>query len=229
MKKLFYASLILLSLSQTSCTMMVKGLVKAVVKGYDNYADMNVSSFQLADQQGKKHTFASLYAGKTVYFYIWSTLSNRPPGEKNKDYVALKKRFAKYPDVVFADFFIGTDQAAWTADEQKNAGQNSYFLVQDAASENFLSVLKESTMVPFIIGKDGQMLVFKGPKPNDDTLVDYVLYEARNGIDGTTSARKLVRGVNSNEKFKTQVLKDWYQEHFNRSPEHVNFSVSSTQ
>lgn len=229
MKKLFYASLILLSLSQSSCTMMVKGLVKAVVKGYNDHTDMNVSSFQLADQQGKQHTFSSLYGGKTVYFYVWASPSNRPPGEKNDDYTALKKRFAKYPDVVFADFFIGEDQAAWTADDKKNAGQNSYFLVRNEASRNFFSALKESTMVPFIVGKDGKMLAFKGPKPSDHTLVDYVLYEARNDIDGTASAKALVRGVNSSEKFKTQLLKDWYQGQFNRNPDKVNFSVSSTQ
>lgn len=229
MKKLFYASLILLSLSQSSCTMMVKGLVKAVVKGYNDHTDMNVSSFKLMDQQGKKHTFASLYEGKTVYFYVWTSPSNRPPGEKDKDYTALKKRFEKYPDVVFADFFIGTDQAAWTADDQKTSGQNNYFLVHDEASKKFLSALKESTMVPFIVGKDGTMLAFKGPKPYDHTLVDYVLYEARNGIDGTASAKALVRGVNSNEKFKTQLLKDWYQGQFNKNPDKVNFSVSSTQ
>lgn len=229
MKKLFYASLILLSLFQSSCTMVIKGLVKTVVKGYNNHTEMNVSSFQLADQEGKKHSFASLYAGKTVYFYVWASKSNRPPGEKNEDYIALKKRFAKYSDVVFTDFYIGTDQAAWTADDQKNTGQNSYFLVRDEASKKFFAALKESTMVPFIIGKDGKMLAFKGPKAQDHTLVDYVLYEARNGVDGTAAAKTLIRGVNSEQKFKTQLLKDWYQGHFNKSPEKVNFSVSSTQ
>ena len=84
MKKLLYASLILLSLSQTSCTMMVKGLVKAVVKGYDNYTDMNVSSFQLADQQGKKHTFSSLYAGKTVYFISGQLYQTGLPEKKTR-------------------------------------------------------------------------------------------------------------------------------------------------
>ncbi|MNV92297.1 hypothetical protein D3C71_1868760 [compost metagenome] len=84
-------------------------------------------------------------------------------------------------------------------------------------------------MVPFIIGKDGKMLAFKGPKAQDHTLVDYVLYEARNGVDGTSAAKTLIRGVNSEQKFKTQLLKDWYQGHFNKNPEKVNFSVSSTQ
>lgn len=229
MKKLFYASLILLSLSQSSCTMIIKGLVKAVVKGYDNHTEINVSNFQLADQEGKKHDFASLYEGKTVYFYIWTNLSERPPGDENKEYSELKKRFAKYPDVVFADFFIGTDQVAWADDEQKSSRKNSYFLVQDEASKKFLKTLTTSTMVPFIVGKDGKMLVFKGPKPSDNTLVDYVLYEARSGVDGTTAAKTLIKGVNSNEKFKTQALKDWYSNHFNKSPDKVSFGVSKTE
>lgn len=229
MKKLFYASLILFSLSQSSCTMIIKGLAKTVVKKYNNHTEINVSNFQLADQEGKQHTFASLYEGKTVYFYVWKSLSERPPGEKNKDYSELKNRFAKYPDVIFADFFIGTDQEAWAADYKKSPEKNSYFFVQDETSKKFLTALSKSTMVPFIVGKDGKLLAFKGPKPSDHTLVDYVLYEARSGVDGTTAGKTLIRNVNKEEKFKTQTLKDWYSNHFNRNPDKVNFSISTTE
>lgn len=230
MKKLAYLLLLMTCIGQSSCTMVIKGLSKSIANKYGEHSDLNVSSFTLADKKGNKKTFADLYAGKTVYFYTWSGKINNAPGPKDQNYIDLKKRFEKYPDVVFAQFYIGDDQEAWLSDAEKSGIPNNYILVRDAASQDFRNALKESTRVPFIIGKNGEMLAFKGPKPNDRLLVNYVLYEARNGVNGTKSAKQLIRGINSNRKFKNKKLKDWYAEHFNADPnEELAVSISSTQ
>lgn len=228
MKKLIYLLLFTTCIAHTSCTMMIKGLVKKVVKHYDDHIDMNVSSFQLMDKNGKVQSFTDLYAGKTVYLYTWADTSSRPPHDK--DYNDLKARFAPYPDVVFVDLFIGSNEKSWLDFKKKKLGTDQYFLVKNGASEAFLSDLEESTVVPFIIGKDGKMLAFKAPKPQDKILVDYVLFEARAGIDGTTSAKKLIKGVNSQQRFKTEELNSWYKQHFNVTEiDKLSFGASSTQ
>lgn len=210
--------------------MVIKGLSKSIANKYQDHSDLNVSSFTLIDKKGNKKTFADLYTGKTVYFYTWSGETNKAPGPKDQNYIDLKKHFEKYPDVVFAQFYIGDDQEAWLSDAEKSGIPNNYQLVHDAASQDFRNALKESTRVPFIIGKNGEMLAFKGPKPNDKLLVNYVLYEARNGVNGTKSAKQLIRGINSNRKFKNQKLRDWYADHFNADPnEQLSVSISSTQ
>lgn len=199
--------------------MMVKGLVKLVVKDYNDYTNTNISNIQLLDKKNNSQLFSNVFAEKTVYLYVWKNENNRPPDAEHKEYNALKERFAKYPDVVFTDLYIGSDTAA-----------NSFKLGNDIASEHFRKILKiNDDAVPFIIGKNGSILAYKGPKPNDKILVDYVLFQARNGEDGTKSAKRLIRGVSGEQKLKTTELKDWYTKHFNKSPEDLSFSVSSTQ
>lgn len=228
MKKLLYLLLFTACIAQTSCTMMIKGIAKGVVKKYDDYSDMNVSNFQLMDKKGKVKSFSDVYAGKTVYLYTWADTSSRPPHDKN--YNDLKARFAPYPDVVFADLFIGSNEKAWLNADLKTLGTDQYFLIRNAAAEKFLSELKESTVVPFIIGKDGEMLAFKGPKPQDKIVVDYILFQARNGVNGTTSGKKLIKGVNSAQKFKTEELNNWYMKHFKVNEiDKLSFGISSTQ
>nr|WP_157247111.1 hypothetical protein [Pedobacter panaciterrae] len=219
MKKILYLLIPCLFLLPSSCTMIVKGLAKSVVKGYNNHTDMNVSAFQLIDEKGDKHTFKDLFEGKTVYLYMWKDKNDRPPGEKDKKFTALKERFHKYPDVVFADLYLGPDTT-----------HGSYRLADQELSAKLISDLKLISPAPFIIGKDGKMLAYKGPKPTDNIVVDYVLFEARNGIDGTKSGKKLIRGVNSDQGFKTPALQAWYTDQFGKeykSP--VHFGISTTQ
>lgn len=217
-KKLTYLLILSTCLITSSCTMMVKGLVKLVVKDYNDYTNTNISNIQLLDKKGNKQLFSNLFIGKTVYLYVWKNEDNRPPNAQQKEYSELKERFAQYPDVVFANLYIGSDTTT-----------NSYKLGNDAASVNFREILKIDKATPFIIGKDGSILAYKGPKPTDKILVDYVLFQARNGEDGTKSAKRLIRGVSGEQKLKTTALKDWYTKHFNKSPEDLSFSVSSTQ
>lgn len=218
MKKFSYLFILPLCLVASSCTMMVKGLAKMVVKDYNDYTSTNIGNIQLVDEKGNKQLFSNLFAGKTVYLYVWENKNNRPPAAKEKPYSELQERFAKYPDVVFANLYIGTDTAS-----------NTYKLDHNAASEEFRKILKLSNPAPFIIGKDGAILAYKGPKPVDKILVDYVLFEARNGENGTKSAKRLIKGVNGNQSFKSAKLSDWYTSHFNKVPdEKLSFSVSST-
>jgi len=202
-----------------SCTLILKGLARAVVKDYDNYISMDLSDMQLIDPAGEQQSFSKLFAGKTVYLYLWNSRNKKAPDNKDKKYYELKQRFEKYPDVVFANISLCKDCESIP---------DSYRLAMDKSSVEFRSILNLSDATPFIIGKNGKVLAFKGPKPSDDLLVDYVLYESRKGVDGTTSARKLIRGVNSHAKFKTRALREWYAKHFNKDPSSFDFNFSST-
>jgi hypothetical protein len=215
-----YVFLLCLCLLLSSCTLVLKGLARAVVKDYDNHTHVDLSDVQLTDKDGKQRSFGELFAGKVVYLYIWRDSNKMPPNNKDKKYKALKERFAKYPDVVFADLSVCNDC---------NNLSDSYRLVTDNSSCEFCSILNISDAAPFIIGKDGKILAFKGPKPSDDLLVDYVLYQARNNINGTESSRKLISGVNKNSRFKTRRLREWYVNHFNQDPDSFTFSFSSTK
>ena len=216
MKKLSYLFILPLCLMASSCTMMVKGIAKLVVKDYNDYTHINISNIQLIDAKGNKKQFNELFTGKTVYLYAWD--NKRLSVEQEKSYRLLQERFAKYPDVVFANLNIGSDTAS-----------NAFKLADDDATSKFRNLLKIGDPAPFIIGKDGAILAYKGPKPADNILVDYVLYEARNGENGTKSAKQLIKGVNGNEQFKTAKLRDWYSNHFSKSPdEKLSFSVSTT-
>ncbi|WP_316821672.1 hypothetical protein [Pedobacter gandavensis] len=228
MKKLLYLLLLTTSISQSSCTMMIKGIAKKMVNKYDDHIDMNVSNFQLLDKNGKTHLFADLFAGKTVYLYTWADTSNRPA--QNQNYKDLKTRFSHYPDVVFADLYIGSDEKTWLDFEKKYSSSNSYYLLENEICNSFLNALEGSTLVPFIIGKDGKILSFKGPKPQDKIVVDYILFEARSGTDGAISGKKLIKSVNSAQKFKTEELNDWYKKHFKVNEiDKLSFGISSTQ
>jgi len=199
--------------------MMVKGLVKLVVKEYNDHTDTILSNLQIENTEGKTQSFGETFKGKTVYLYIWKNESSLPPDEKNKDYKELKKRFAKYPDVIFASLYIGS-----------NNPLKSYKLVDNDFSRQILPVLSVENAAPFIIGKDGSILSYKGPKPSDQTLVDYVLFQANKGENGTKSAKRLIKGVNGKQRFKSEQLIEWYTSHFEKAPDaSLNFVVSTSK
>jgi hypothetical protein len=204
----------------SSCTLVIKSLARVVVRDYDNHTNINLSGLQLIDTTGNQKSFSEVFAGKAVYLYIWEDSTKRPPSNKDKRYTALKQRFEKYPDVTFASLSLCKDC--------KNVS-GSYRLILDQSSDEFTSIVNLFESAPFIIGKDGQLLAYKGPKPSDDLLVDYVLYEARNGIDGRKSARKLINGVNKRSKFKNRALREWYSNHFEKDPNSITFNFSSTK
>ncbi|WP_293788203.1 hypothetical protein [uncultured Pedobacter sp.] len=216
MKKSFYFLTFSLCILASSCTMMIKGIAKLVVKNYNDYTSTHISDLQIADPKGKLHTFSDLYPEKTVYLYVWK--DKKLSAEQEKSYLLLKKRFAKYPDVVFAKLNIGSDSTS-TANR----------LVNNASSAEFRNIAKISDPAPFIIGKDGAILSYKGPKPEDRIIVDYVIYQAMNGEDGTKSAKRFIRGVNGNSRFKSDKLVEWYTKHFGEAPpEILSLSLSTT-
>jgi len=218
MRKLLYLFLLPLCLSHTSCTMVVKSLAKSVAKNYDNHKDMNLSNLVLKDKDGTTQTFGKLFAGKTVYMYVWKLNQLLPPADKDSMFVALKKRFIKYNDVVFINLYNGNVAGDWQQVlDQKNKGVRSYQLADNDVNEEFRDLMGPSTS-PQIIGKDGTLLSFQGPKPTDKLVVDYVLYQARTGVNGTKSAKKLISGINSNVRFKDPKLIEWYEMHFGKMP-----------
>jgi hypothetical protein len=219
MKKLLYLSLLTFALTQSSCTVMVKGLAKLMVKDYNDYTDVKFSDLQIANHNGNIQLFGERFKGKTVYLYIWKNEKSTPPSEKNEAYKALKERFAKYPDVVFANLYIGTESEP-----------DTYRLVENDLSRKIFDHLSVQDAAPFIIGKDGAILSYKGPKAEDRIVVDYVLFEARNGQNGTKSAKRLIKGVNHDQQFKTEELRNWYTSHFGKAPDKLlNFSISTSK
>lgn len=219
MKKLLYLLLLTSSMLNYSCTMMVKGLSKSIAKHYDEHTDMNVSNLVLADKDGKEQTFSSLFAGKTVYMYVWKHNELLPLSDSDSSYTALKRRFLKYNDVVFINLYDGNVPEDWQkALALKNKGVRSYQLSASPANDDFKNLMGPSTS-PQIIGKDGAILSFQGPKPKDKILVDYVLYQAREGQNGTKSAKQMIKGINSDLHFKDQKLTDWYEKHYGKKPE----------
>lgn len=216
MKKIIYLFILPLCLMASSCTMMVKGIAKLVVKDYNDYTNTNVSNIQLADAKGNSQSFGNLFKDKTVYLYVWDNKGLSETQEKS--YQLLKQRFAKYPDVVFANLYLGSDTES-----------NAYQLANGANTGELRKILNIGEAAPFIIGKDGSILAYKAPKPSDNIVVDYVLYQARTGENGTKSAKRLIRGVNGKEEFKSDQLVDWYTSHFGKAPEgKLSFSLSST-
>ncbi|SFA38553.1 hypothetical protein SAMN04488511_101232 [Pedobacter suwonensis] len=216
MKKSFYFLIFSICILASSCTMMVKGIAKLVVKNYNDYTSTHISDIQIVDLNGKHQTFGSLYNGKTVYLYVWK--DKKLSEQQEKAYLLLKERFAKYPDVVFTKLCIGSDSTS-----------NTNRLVNNTSSADFRNILNISDPAPFIIGKDGAILSYKGPKPEDKIIVDYVLYQAMNGEDGTKSAKRFIRGINGNSQFKSDKLIEWYTNHFGKAPEgKLSMSLSST-
>jgi len=218
MKKLLYLFLLPVCLFHGSCTMVVKSLAKSVAKNYDDHKDMNLSGLVLRDKDGATQTFGDLFAGKTVYMYVWKLTPILPPADKDSMYVALKRRFIKYDDVVFINLYNGNVGGDWQQVlEQKNKGVRSYQLADNEVNKEFRDLMGPSTS-PQIIGKDGTVLSFQGPKPADKLTVDYVLYQARSGVNGTKSAKKLISGINSNVRFKDPKLVTWYELHYGKKP-----------
>ncbi|MEH3112521.1 hypothetical protein [Pedobacter terrae] len=216
MKKSIYFLIFSFCVLASSCTMMVKGIAKLVVKNYNDYTSTHISDIQVIDPDGKLQTFNDLYKGKTVYLYVWK--DKKLSAQQEKSYLLLKERFAKYPDVVFTKLCIGSDSAS-----------NTNRLVNNDSSAEFRNILKINDPAPFIIGKDGAILSYRGPKPEDKIIVDYVICQAMTGEDGTKSAKRFIRGVNGNSQFKSEKLVEWYTKHFGEAPPKIlSMSISTT-
>lgn len=212
-------SLILLIafLCPSSCTIAVKSLARLAVKDYGDYSDVSVSDIQVINDS-KQTPFGQLFPGKVVYLTVWRGKINETPYHNNPKYSALVQRFSKYPDVAFANLLI-CDCNDTTSSGLRLAGKTpAVFSPMNTSSAEGTS---------FIIGKDGTVLGFRGPKPTDDLLVDYVLFESRKGVPAEKSAKRLIRGINSNSRFKKRELREWYAHHFNKEPLNLSFSVST--
>ncbi len=230
MRKLLYVLLLPLCMLNSSCTMMVKGLSKSIAKKYDDQKDRNISDLVLSGKEGKSQTFASLFAGKTVYLYVWKLDSSLPPGDADSAYFSLKQRFMKYEDVVFVNLYSGDQSEDWKKIiNLKNKGVRSYQLTDDAVNKDFKDLMG-SSVSPQIISKEGVILSFRGPKPTDKLLVDYALYQARTGQTGTKSAKQLIKGINSDLHFKEPKLTDWYERHYGKKQAgKLAVSISSSE
>lgn len=218
MRKTLVLFLLFAILLSNSCIVAIKGLAQLAVKGYGDYKDVNVSDLQIV-KDSKQTTFGNLYFGKVVYLTIWKDNIKKPPYNNNAKYSELVNRFKQYPDVVFANIYAGNTRDTTLATLQL-AGK-----LQPDYNPLFFNTSPGGTS--FIIGKDGSLLSFKGPRPSDDLLVDYVLYEARNGVPAKKSAKKLIRELHRNSVFKKKEMREWYTHHFHKEPGSLSFSVTS--
>jgi hypothetical protein len=223
MKKLILLLFPLL-LMQQSCVIVIKGLARSVTDNYDDQANKNLSAIQLESVSGNSGSFAERFAGKTVYAMVYNSPLQEPPSTGMADYAALKERFQPYDDVVFIQVYTGSSSQYWTGFSGKKAGSSEFYRLKSFSVLHW-SDLGDSPQA-LIIGKDGQVLGYKGPKPNDKILVDYVLCEARNGVNASTSAKALIRDVNRYEHFKSEEMRRWYSGHFKKSPKDMSFSIS---
>lgn len=218
MRKTILPLLLFAVLLLNSCTMAIKGLAQLAVKDYSDHKDVNVSNLQLI-KDSEQTTFGHLFSGKVVYLTMWKGDIKKPPYGNDPKYSELVKRFSQYPDVVFANIFAGNDNVTASGTLQL-AGD-----AQCACRPLFLNASSKGTS--FIIGKDGSLLSFKGPRPTDDLMVDYVLYESRKGVPAKKSAKRLIRGLSRNSGFKKKEMREWYSHHFNKEPGKLSFSVST--
>jgi len=229
MKRLLYILLIPVLLSESSCTMIIKGMGKSIAKAYDDQKDLNINNLEVADQNGKAARFGDLYAGKTVYMYVWRHTTLLPADDTNADYKALKSRFEKYNDVVFINLYTGETEDDWKqATTLKNNAVKAYHLSAKSINADFRELMSSSTS-PQIIGKNGFILGFKGPRPADKLVVDYALFQARSGENATEATKTLIKGINSEQHFKNDQLTTWYESHYGKKPEgKLNVSISNS-
>lgn len=228
MKKLLYLLILPVVLMNSSCSMMIKGIGKKIANHYDDQKTTNISALSLVDKSGKEQKFADAFAGKVVYLYVWKHTPLLAPGDENKDYTALKKRFTKYDDVVFINVYTGDKPEEWQQMlDKKIEGVKSYKLSDKPENESFKNLMGSSTS-PHIIGKDGLILGYNGPYPTDKTIVDYALFHARSGQDATKSAKNFMKSLNSDFRFKNKDTEAWFINQFGKKPEgKVPFSISS--
>jgi hypothetical protein len=218
MKKLSLFLILPLLIFGSSCTMVIKSISKKVAANYDDQTDVNISGLMLTAKDGKTATYGSLFNGKTVYMYVWKLGPLTPPADADSAYVRLKKRFDRYDDVVFINLYSGDKTEDWnTIQSVQNRKVKSYRLTADAINQEFKDLMGPTTS-PQIIGSDGKILSFKGPKPTDKLVVDYVLYQARSGQDGTVSSKQLIKGINSKLHFKDKRLTTWYTDFYGKKP-----------
>lgn len=229
MKKLLYLLILPLILLNSSCSMVIKGFGKTLANRYDDQKKTNISDLSLTDKNGKTQKFGELFAGKVVYLYVWKHSELLAPGDENKTYEALKQRFAKYDDVVFINVYTGDKDTDWKLMlDKKNDGVKSYKLSDKPENESFRNLMESSTSAQ-IIGKDGFILGFKGPSPEDRTIVDYALFHARSGQDAAQSTKNFIKSINSDYRFKNKDTEAWYINQFGKKPEgKVPFTLSSS-
>jgi hypothetical protein len=229
MKKLSLFLILPLLIFVTSCTMVIKSISKKVANDFDDHTDLNVSGLMLTGKDGKTESFGTLFNGKTVYMYVWKLGPLTPPADADSAYVRLKKRFNKYNDVVFINLYNGDKTEDWnTLQSVQNKNVKSYRLTADAVNQEFKDLMGPTTS-PQIVGSDGKILSFKGPKPTDKLVVDYVLYQARSGQDGTISSKQLIKGINSKLHFKDKRLTTWYTDFYGKKPEgKLSATISSS-
>lgn len=138
----------------------------------------------LDDPTGKKISLSS-FKGKVVYLHFWATWCSVCVGELTE----LRKMHARLqqenPDIVFVNIAIDSEKDDWLKllTEYQVPGINLF----DIANENNpkrsdkmfgLEVLPSYV----IIGKDGNILGYDTPSPDEDIMADWALLQAAKGI-----------------------------------------------
>lgn len=146
-------------------------------------------NFVLEDAQGKKVSLAS-FKGKVVYLHFWAEWCGVCVGELpelNKMYGRLAK---ETPEVVILNIATTSEKPAWKEALAKHqvAGINLF----DASGENDakrVSKLFGFDILPsyVIISKEGNIIGYDVPSPDEDIMTDWMLLQATKGIPARKS------------------------------------------
>ncbi len=141
-------------------------------------------NFVLEDAQGKKVSLAS-FKGKVVYLHFWAEWCGVCIGELpelNKMHARLAK---ENPEIVILNIATTSEKPAWKKALIKHqvAGINLF----DALGENDpkrVSKLFGFDILPsyVIISKEGNIIGYDVPSPDEDIMTDWMLLQATKGI-----------------------------------------------
>jgi thiol-disulfide isomerase/thioredoxin len=135
-------------------------------------------NFILEDDKGNKVSLAS-FRGKVVYLHIWAEWCSVCIGEM-PELRELSQRFQGEP-VVFLNVIVDSEKANWKTLLAKHQvpGVN-VFDARPNGDHNRIDLLYGLDLFPAyaIIGKDGKLLGYDAPAPDEDIWIDWALTQA---------------------------------------------------
>ena len=178
---------------------------------YAQFQGKTATDFSLEDLAGQKITLASL-KGKVVYLHFWATWCGVCVGELPE----LKKLHARLqaedPNIVFVNVVIDSEKDKWKAlvAEYQVPGINVY----EAASETDPKRTDRRygfEVLPsyVIVGKDGKILGYDAPSPDDDIMADWVLLQAANGVSTRKAYEQYARNASEYVTWMKEYLRKY--------------------
>lgn len=155
------------------------------------------ADFSLQNASGQKVSLASL-RGKVVYLHFWATWCGVCVGELTELKRLYDRLHNENPDIVFVNVVIDSEPDKWKAivDEYQVPGLNLF----DPADENNPTRTDKRygfEVLPsyIIVGKDGKILGYDAPSPDEDIMADWVLLQAAKGVSTRKAYEQYARNT----------------------------------